>query len=488
MATLKSLAKNTLSSARSTMNTVRKSATSTIRNTASRTASSFSSSGSKSSSGGSSIIGSLASGLGSALKSSSSSGRNSYKSVTSAARNGSSSASNLLSSVTGAIKSGTKSSKTIINNLTTKYANNKSTGSTNSFNSLVKSVGTNVSNTAKKGGNVLTSLSSIFNSNSKSKGNIASTINTLKNDLKSRTNGSSFFSNLLGKRNSGTGTTAGSSKATTISPLNVFGGLKNLISGAKGNVTQGDGTTRLNTMGLLGLSTTLGSVSQRMQDSFNSWKSKLGLLPMSGKASENANNATNQMTSLFDRFKTYSQDMSKKLFGFVGGAQSADVAGASDDLSGGSGLLGKVGNLLGGSKSSTSSTTGSSSMNNALTSKSDVERWAALHGVSNTKTWGCLLFASARTGIPCMYGHAKYAVADGGLMYKMLGYEVGTTPKPGALCLHGTHAQCVEGVNADGSINTSEANHHHDFAAQQHYNPPAGTIYVYPKTGLAGLI
>ena len=448
-------------------------------------------------------ISNIAKNVGSSLKNISKSSVGSYKSVRDNSRSGSSLLGSVLSSVGSSTRnsSGVKtqtSGKSILGSIADSIGSIKgNTNNRKNYSSLISKytnnrvTGLTGPKTGAKTSTILTSLFSPLSGNTKSKTNVSNAISNLLSSAKARTGGSSFFSNLLGRRNSDTGTTAGSSKATTISPLNVFGGLKNLISGAKGNINQGDGTTRVNTIGLLGLSTTLGSASQRIQDSFANWKSKLGLLPMSGNATDSANKATNQMTSLFSRFSDFSNSLSNRILGRADSAKSADIAGvlgASDDLSGGSGLFGKVGNLLGGSKSSSSSTTGSSSMNNSLNSKSDVERWAALHGVSNTRTWGCLLFASARTGIPCMYGHAKYAVADGGLMYKLMGYEVGTTPRPGALCLHGTHAQCVEGVNSDGSINTSEANHHHDFAAQQHFNPPAGTIYVYPKTGLAGLI
>ena len=131
-----------------------------------------------------------------------------------------------------------------------------------------------------------------------------------------------------------------------------------------------------------------------------------------------------------------------------------------------------------GRTGSSSSSPNYLSGNTTLKSKKDVEMWAALHGVSYTRTWGCLEYAKTRKGIPFVaYPHAKNAVQDGCRMYKLMGYNVSHTPSVGSMLVYGTHAVYVESMNADGSLNISEANHNNDFSYRT-IKPPAGGYYV----------
>ena len=238
------------------------------------------------------------------------------------------------------------SSLNIVNNLANK---SKSTGKT-----------TNIYTATKQGssstGTVLTSLFKPLTGSTKSQDNVRKTITSLKDNISSRTTGSSIISGLLNK-NKQTGQVSGSSSGESknlatdlvkdtvksivpatlsqVSPSNVFGRLKEKITGAKDGVSEGDGTTRVNPLGLIGLSTTLGSTSQRIQDSFNNWKSRLSSLPMLGGAAENAEQATSQMGGLFGRFQQMSQNFSNKLFGRaedVAEVDNASVAGVADNL------------------------------------------------------------------------------------------------------------------------------------------------------------
>ena len=131
-----------------------------------------------------------------------------------------------------------------------------------------------------------------------------------------------------------------------------------------------------------------------------------------------------------------------------------------------------------GRTASSSSSPNYLSLNTTLSSKRDVENWAALHGVSYTRTWGCLEYAKTRKGIPFVaYPHAKYAVEDKCRMYALMGYNVSQTPSVGSMLVYGTHAVYVESMNADGSLNISEANHNNDFSYRT-INPPANGYYV----------
>ena len=232
----------------------------------------------------------------------------------------------------------------------------------NSLANKSKSIGktTNTYTATKQGssstGTVLTSLFKPLTGSTKSQDNVRKTITSLKDNISSRTTGSSIISGLLNK-NKQTGQVSGSSSGESknlatdllkdtvksivpstlsqVAPSNVFGRLKEKITGAKEGVSEGDGTTRVNPLGLIGLSTTLGSTSQRIQDSFNNWKSRLSSLPMLGGAAENAEQATSQMGGLFGRFQQMSQIFSNKLFGRaedVAEVDNASVAGVADNL------------------------------------------------------------------------------------------------------------------------------------------------------------
>ena len=131
-----------------------------------------------------------------------------------------------------------------------------------------------------------------------------------------------------------------------------------------------------------------------------------------------------------------------------------------------------------GRTGSSSSSPNYLSVNTTLSSKEEVEKWAALHGVSFTRTWGCLEYAKTRKGIPFVaYPHAQVAVQDKCRMYELMGYNVSQTPSVGSMLVYGTHAVYVESMNADGSLNVSEANHNNDFSYRT-IKPPAGGYYV----------
>ena len=240
------------------------------------------------------------------------------------------------------------SSSRVVNKLADRISSRGGLSGGNSWNSVTSGSSSSESSNKKS--------SSVFTLFSPSKGNrVSDLLSNLKNNTAIKSNGRTAISNILGKKQE---STSGESKnlatdllkdtirsiPATITPSNVFGRLKQRITGAQENVSEGDGVTRANPLGLIGLSTTLGSASQRIQDSFANWKSKLGLLPMSGNATESANNATNQMTSLFSRFSDFSNNLSNKLFGraqdveyydeagMASAVQNGEVAGAVDNL------------------------------------------------------------------------------------------------------------------------------------------------------------
>ena len=303
----------------SSLKNIAKSVGSTTKSLANSSTGAYKSFKSNSGSGGSSILGSLLSSSGSKTNTSRTTGSS-----------GSSLLGSLLNSTGGrAYKTGPV------------YTN---TGSRSSSSGILSSLVSGLSSKASEGINKYTStkdgskssgtiLSSLFSSfgNTKSKTNVSNAITNLLNNTKARTGGSSIISSIF---NRNTGTTSGSSGTgvSKISNLNVFGGLKNLISGAKSNITGGDGTTKVNPIGLLGLSTTLGSTSQRIQESFNNWKSKLSLLPMSGTATKSSTSAANQMTGLFGRFAEFSNNLSNKLTGRSNEISLLDKASGSKSV------------------------------------------------------------------------------------------------------------------------------------------------------------
>lgn len=473
---ISSSSRSSSSSGSGLLSSIGKSVSSATRSSSSRTGSSSGSSllssigksissATKSSSSGSSLL----SGLTSKIGSSSSKTTGAYSKISQAAKSGSS---GILTSIfkSGSGSSTGSSSRGILSSLTKKYA---SGGSSSGLTSLFKSSGSTSSSSGTSGSTILSSLFSL-GGNSKSKSNVTNAINTLKNNISNRTSSGGILSGLLNR--STNSSTTGTEK---ISNLNVFGGLKNLISGAKSNINTGDGKTKINTMGILGLSTALTSSANRIQSSFDNWKSKLGLLSstgiMQGSSAASSEKAASSMTSLFGKFSEYSQNMSNKLFGVASKSESADkgagVAGTVVDLSKeNTGLFGKTLSTTTGSPSTTSRKT--------LNTKSDVANWAAANGLSHTRSSGCLEFASTRSGIGQVgYGSASAAFADGGRLYKQAGYNVSSNPSAGALLISGNHAMSVESVNADGSLNISEANYSNDFNART-INPPANAIYL----------
>ena len=236
----------------------------------------------------------------------------------------------------------------VVNKVANRISSKGGLSGGNSWNSVTSGSSSSQTNTKKS--------SSVFTLFSPSKSNrVSDLLSNIRNNTAIKSNGRTAISNILGRKQQ---STSGESKnlatdllkdtirsvPATIAPSNVFGRLKQRITGAQENVSEGDGVTRANPLGLIGLSTTLGSASQRIQDSFANWKSRLGLLPMSGNATESANNATNQMTSLFSRFSEFSNNLSNKLFGraqdveyydeagMASEVQNSEVAGAVDDL------------------------------------------------------------------------------------------------------------------------------------------------------------
>ena len=265
-----------------------------------------------------SALGSIASSVGSSLgKSLSSGGTNSFSNLLSGSGQ-------ILSSMTSVFSNVAKSSGSILNNLISKYSSPSSNNS-NSYKQM-----TNMATST--GGSILTSLASIFKPNSKSSFNISNAINALRDSVASRTQGSSFFKNLFSKSNG-----SNSKTVDKISPLNIFGGLKNLISGVRSGISNGAGTvTSLSTMGLLDLSTTLGSASQRIMDSFAHWKNSLqsivGTGAMIGEslAYELAANQ-DSIEVLLDDFGYYATDLVYTLQDAVQEAEYADEYGYYDE-------------------------------------------------------------------------------------------------------------------------------------------------------------
>ena len=265
-----------------------------------------------------SALGSIASAVGSGLSQVvSSSG--SYSGLLSKTGGG-----EILSSLTSIFKGTASGAGNILSSLINKYGSSGTSGANNTFDMI-----------SSTGSSILTSLVSVFKPSSTSKLNISNAINTLKNNIFSRTGGSSFFSNLFG--NSASAANAIVSGATKISPLNVFGGLKNLISNVKSGIgAGGDTVSRLSTTGLLDLSTTLGSVSQRIVESFGNWKNLLqgivGTGAMIGEslAYELAENQ-DSIEVLFDEFAYYSTDMVYTLQDMVQGTEYVDEYGYYDD-------------------------------------------------------------------------------------------------------------------------------------------------------------
>ena len=254
----------------------------------------------------------------------------------------------IINSITSAIKGSTNTGTSTLSNLISKYSSN-STGT-----GLLSNLKNRITTSTTGGTSILSSLTSAFNPNSTSKYNVSNAISTLKNNIQSRTGGtgvlSNLFSNAKGLINKdGTG-------VSKITNLNVFGGLKNLITNVKSNITGGDGTSRIDTMGVLGLSTKLGGAAERIQNSFDTWKGKINSLlsegGMSGIISGSVGEAESKMNELFGNFHGYAKEMASRLLGI-----SEDTLGVDSKLSemfsssstDGEGVLGAVERLDGSS-------------------------------------------------------------------------------------------------------------------------------------------
>ena len=330
MASLSSLAKSTLNNVRrNTTSTIRstssalRNTTSTLKNatrattnrtsnlsntlnTAKKTVSSLTNAVKKSSSSSSRTLSTLTNSL---TKSASKTSNltNAFKTVTSTVKNN-----NVLSSINSIVKGNKSSGVSTLTNLVNKYTSGKNSSLTNTFKTLKNNI---TGNTSSVKNSLLTSINSVFSNNSKL--NISNAINALRNNIQSRTGGTGVLSGLLSNakgllNNSGTG-------VSKIANLNVFGGLKNLITNVKSNITGGDGTSRIDTMGVLGLSTVLGGAAERIQNSFETWKSKLGALvgndKMTGVIESSSSIASGKMSELFSNFHGYAMEMANRLFG-----------------------------------------------------------------------------------------------------------------------------------------------------------------------------
>ena len=502
---ISSSSRSSSSSGSGLLSSIGKSVSSATRNSSSRTGSSSGSSllssigksissATKSSSSGSSLL----SGLTSRIGSSSSKTTGAYSKISQAAKSGSS---GILTSIfkSGSGSSTGSSSGGILSSLTKKYA---SGGSSSGLTSLFKSSSSTSSSSRTSGSTILSSLFSL-GGNNKSKSNVTNAINSLKNNISNRTSSGGILSGLLNRSNNSS--TSGTER---ISNLNVFGGLKNLISGAKSNINTGDGKTKINTMGILGLSTALTSSANRIQSSFDNWKSKLGLLSstgiMQGSSAASSEKAASSMTSLFGKFSEYSQNMSNKLFGVASSSESADkgagVAGAVADLSKESnvgtaaglfGLTSGAGSLISGIKSSDSGSTfmpftssndssgfsllpfkskGESAISTLLGSGSGAPKSAPNGANVNPQKYGGQCVGSTRSMYQDVWGSTLPYLGTGQPAYTMKSkcqndpnYHVSSTPTVGAaVCFQpgvagagdAGHMAQVTGVqkNPDGSL------------------------------------
>ena len=316
MALLSNIAKNSTSALRNVTSTARKATTNiakNIRTTASsarsltnrsssslsaakNTISSLSSAVKRSSGSSGSTLKNLTKGI-TSLSSGKSSLSNTFKTLTSSAKNN-----NVLSSINSVVKKNSGSSTSSLSNLLKKYSSNGTSSLTNSFKTLKNTISSNTSS-AKNG--LLTSITSAFSN--KSRINVSDAIKSLKKNSNTGSALSSLFSKASNLKNS-------------IKPLNVFSGLTEKIGSVKTNLQNGlSGITKIDTMGVLGLSTTLGGAAERIQTSFQNWKGKLANLvnggSMSGIIGGSIGEAKSKMESLFGNFHGYASQMASKLFG-----------------------------------------------------------------------------------------------------------------------------------------------------------------------------
>ena len=336
--TATSTAKSTASKAATTLKSATSKVTNlgtTVKNTSSSTLSNLKSKTSNlgttvknTVTNGTSTLKNLANKITSSASTKTSSLTNAFKTLTTKA-----SGNNVLSSISSAIKESKTGGIGSLTNLVNKYAGKGTTSISNTFSTIKNNI-TSKTTSIKNG--LLTSLNSVFSNNSRI--NISNAINTLRNSL----SGKSTSSALSGLFNQAKNL---KSNIGSISPLNVFSGLTSKITSAKANLQNTLSTvTSIDTMGVLGLSTTLGGISQRVQDSFNNWKSKLGSLigadSMSGIIESSSETASGKMTGLFSQFREYAQNMSNRLFGISEEAAGVDDGYYAPEAEEGSNVLG----------------------------------------------------------------------------------------------------------------------------------------------------
>ena len=348
---LTSTLKNTASTVKSTASSAKSTATnltSTLKNTASNLTSTLKNATNKTGSTLSSLK-TTASNIGTVVKSTvnngtstiknlatkitntngtSSSLTNTFKTLTDTIKNN-----NVLSSINSAIKESKVGGIGILTNLVNKYAGKGNTGITNTFNTIKNNI---TSATTSIRNNVLSSLGSVFGGNSRT--NISNAINTLRNSL--TTNTSSALSNIFNQVG-----TLRNNLISTVSPVNVFSGLNNIISEVKNNLQNGAlGITSINTMGVLDLSTAVGGAAERIQTSFEKWKGKITNLvnggSMTGIISQSIGEAESKMNELFSNFRGYADQMVNRLFGITEETEAIDDGYYAPEAEEGSNVLG----------------------------------------------------------------------------------------------------------------------------------------------------
>ena len=253
--------------------------------------------------------------------------KNSFNTITDSFKNN-----NILSSINSAVRERKVGGIGILTNLVNKYVGNRTTGS-NSFKTIRDNI---TEKTSSITNGLLTSLNSVFSDRSKI--NVSNAINTLRNSLSTRTN--SLLSNLFSQ--------TGSLRANLISsikPLNVFSGLKDKINSVKSDLKNAAmGITSIDTMGVLGLSTTLGGAAERIHTSFETWKGKISNLvnsgSMSGIVTDSIGEAKTRMEELFENFRGYAKQMANRLFGIGEDTEYLDDGYYAPEAEEGSNVLG----------------------------------------------------------------------------------------------------------------------------------------------------
>ena len=324
---------------KSTTTTARKAATNltkTIRSTASKT-SNLGKTVKSTINSGTSTIKSLATKITGTSKTKASNLSNTFRTLTNSVKSN-----NVLSSINSAVKARKNGSISSLTNLVTKYAGQKTNDLTNSFKTIKDNI-TSKTTSIKNG--LLTTINRTYNNRSKI--NVSEAINALRKTTKINTKNA--LSNLFKKTGS-----LRTSLVSSIKPLSVFSGLNNRISDVKNNIKNGlNNITNVDTMGVLGLSTTLGGAAQRIHNSFETWKGRITNLvaggSMSGIIDGNIGEAKTRMEELFGNFQAYAKQMAHKLFGISEEAERVDemlaTSSSSSGYDDGPGVLGAFDDL-----------------------------------------------------------------------------------------------------------------------------------------------